>query len=720
MRPGDLPKGGGSLDDALGTGLTDVMRRTGAVIGGLYLIEESEPMLRLVALCGLPVEFSQTWQRLPLTAPVPVADAIRDDQLVWIGSQEEMARRYPITAAVLPYRFALAAASLTGVHRCWGGIVLMWPGDHPQEASPRERGHLIASAHRLARLLDDAPRPPGIPEQPRIWPLEAVRHPTQTAMAAADYLDRLPEGALALDLEGRVTFVSSSAARLLGRPADQLLGARPWQALRWLDDPAYEDQYRTAVVSRTPLSFDALRPPDQWLTFRLHPDTSGISVRITPCAQQPTGTAAPAQPADSAAPDARRPAAAPTGRLYQVVHLAAALTETVTVRDVATLIADQILPAFEAQGMVLSAAEAGRLKITAHHGYPDDIVERLDVLPLDTDLTPAGQVLTSGVPAFFASPADMARSHPLAPEISGKQAWAFLPLVITGEPVGCCILSYDRPHTFTADERAVLTPLARLIAQALDRARLYDAQHRLVHELQQTLLPRTLPTLPGLELAARYLPAGHGLDVSGDFYDLLPLDDTTVAAVIGDVEGHSIAAATLMGQVRTAIHAHATAGAAPDEVLSRTNRLLAHLESDLLVTCLYAHVDLAQGRLTLASAGHVPPLLHDAQHGGRILDIEPGPPLGIGTDVHYPVTATPLLDGATLALYTDGLVESPGRDAADTTSGLLQHLAGTADPDLEHLADSLIRHAWPSGQYTDDVTVLLLRAKHNHASGHGS
>ncbi|MFJ9867695.1 SpoIIE family protein phosphatase [Streptomyces sp. NPDC101165] len=629
---------------------------------------------------------------------------------MWIGSQEEMTRRYPITAAVLPYRFALAAVSLTGVHGCWGGIVLMWSGDHPQEATPGERGHLIASADRLASLLDDAPSPPSLPEQPRIWPLEAVRHPTQTAMVAADYLDRLPEGALALDLEGRVTFVSGTAARLLGRPADQLLGARPWQALRWLDDPAYEDQYRTAVVSRTPLSFEALRPPDQWLTFHLHPDTSGISVRVTPCTQQPD---------DSAAPAAQRPAA-PTGRLYQLVHLAAALTETVTVRDVAALISDQVLPAFAAQGMVLSALDAGRLKITAHHGYPDDNIEGLDALPPDTDLTPAGQVLASGVPGFFASPADMARSHPRAPQISGKQAWAFLPLVIASRPVGCCILSYDRPHTFTADERAVLTPLARLIAQALDRARLYDAQHRLVHELQQTLLPRTLPALPGLDVAARYLPAGRGLDVSGDFYDLLRLDDTTVAAFIGDVEGHSIAAATLMGQVRTAIHAHATAGAAPDEVLSRTDRLLADLESDLLVTCLYAHMDLARERLTLASAGHVPPLLLKPHHGGRILDIEPGPPLGIGADVHYPVTAAPLRDGAILALYTDGLVEKPGRDAADTTSDLLEHVAGTDDPDLGHLADSLIHRAWPTGQYTDDVTVLLLRASHNHVSVQGS
>ncbi|GHI04035.1 phosphatase [Streptomyces cellostaticus] len=692
---------GGSLDDALGAALTDVVGDTGASIGGLYLIEEPGPVLRLVALCGLPVEFTAPWQRLPLAAPVPVADAIREHRLVWIGSHDEMARRYPRTAAVLPYRFALAAIAVTGVSRCWGGIVLMWPADHPQEASARESGHLTTGARRLARLLDEAPGPPGLPEQPRIFRVGTVRHPVPTGVAAVDYLERLPEGAVALDLEGRVTFVSSAAARLLGREPERLIGTRPWQALPWLDDPVYEDQYRTVVVSRAPASFDALRPPDRWLTFRLYPDSSGISVRITPRGEQP---------AHSAAPAAHRASPAPTGRLYQLVHLAAALTETVTVRDLVALIADHVLPAFGAQGLVLSAVEAGRLKITGHHGYPADVMEGLDALPFDTSLTPAGDVLARGTPAFFASPAELADSYPQAPRMSGKQAWAFLPLVISGRPVGCCVLSYESPHAFTADERAILTSLAGLVAQALDRARLYDTQHRLVHELQQALLPRTLPTLPGLEVTARCLPAGHGVDVGGDFYDLLRLDDSTAAAVIGDVEGHSVASAALMGQVRTAIHAHTNAGATPDLVLARTNQLLVDLDTELLVACLYVQVDLIGHRVTLASAGHVPPLLRVAPHHAHILDVEPGPLLGIGAAVRYPVTATTLPDQAILALHTDGLVELPGTDVARATSALVKHLADADDHDLGQLADSLVQHAWPTGQRTDDVTVLLLRA----------
>ncbi|MER6533828.1 SpoIIE family protein phosphatase [Streptomyces sp900105755] len=704
MRLRARPRGDLAVDDALGAALADMVRRTGAAIGGLYLVEEPAALLRLVALCGLPADFTAPWQRLPLTAPVPVADAIEEDHLVWVGSQDEMARRYPRAATVLPYPFALAAVPLRGVRRRWGGVVLMWPADHPPRPTARERHHIAASARALARLLDDSPVPPALPDRPRVVAVDSRRHPAQTALAAADFLDRIPEGAVALDLEGRVTFMSAPAARLLGRDADRLLGTRPWQSLPWLDDLRYEERYRLAVVSRAPVSFSALRPPDQWLTFHLHPDASGISVRVT--AGEEAGTDAGSGRAE--------PAPTTPGRLYQLVHLAAALTETVTTRDLVALIADQILPAFGAQGLLLSICEAGRLRVAGQHGYSAEAVERLDALPLDTGVTPAGQVLASGVPAFFASPAELARNYPRLPRISGKQAWAYLPLIISGRPVGCCVLSYERPHVFTADERAVLTPLSGLLAQALDRARLYDTQHHLVHQLQQALLPRSLPTVPGLTVAARYLPAGHGIDVGGDFYDLLRLDDTCAAAVIGDVEGHSMAAAALMGQVRTAIHAHATAGAAPDQVIDRTNRLLADLAPDLLVTCLYLHLDLARRELTLAGAGHVPPLLRPAAGRAHPLHLDPGPPLGVDACARYPLTRGPLPAGSVLALYTDGLVEHPGTDVGHAIAGLAEHLARADVGDLERLIDDLVQQAWPAGGHTDDLAVLLLRTGGPH------
>lgn len=139
-------------------------------------------------------------------------------------------------------------------------------------------------------------------------------------------------------------------------------------------------------------------------------------------------------------------------------------------------------------------------------------------------------------------------------------SWAFLPLIASDRVVGSLVLAYDQPHPFTPAERAVLTSLAGLIAQAMDRARLYDTKHELAHTLQSALPPHTLPSARGLDVAARYLPAGHGMDIGGDFYDLIRHDNTTVTVAIGDVQGHNITAAALMGQVRTAVHAHATAG----------------------------------------------------------------------------------------------------------------------------------------------------------------
>ncbi|WP_369268851.1 GAF domain-containing SpoIIE family protein phosphatase [Streptomyces sp. R11] len=322
--------------------------------------------------------------------------------------------------------------------------------------------------------------------------------------------------------------------------------------------------------------------------------------------------------------------------------------------------------------------------------------------------------MSSGIPAFFASVEEMLRDYPEAPLISGKQAWAFLPLIVSGRPVGVCILSYDGPHEFPAEERAVMTSLAGLIAQAFDRARLYDIKHELAHGLQQALLPRSLPTIAGLRVAARYLPATRGMEIGGDFYDLIRLGDSAAAAVIGDVQGHNVAAAALMGQVRTGVHAHATLGTPPDQVLHRLNRLLTDLAPDLFTSCLYARLDFARAHVTLASAGHPPPLLRLPDGDTRPVAVPPGPLLGIDPDAVFPVTGIPLTPGMLLAFYTDGLVETPGTDLDDSITQLARHLAAVDDTDLDGLIDTLLRKAATTVQRTDDIALLVLQ----HATHH--
>lgn len=690
-------------DGRLDAEFAETVRRTGASIGALYLLTPDERLLRLDLLCGAPAEFAAPWARVSTAAPAPVADAVREDRMVWVGSQEQMARSYPRTAMVLPFPLALVAAPVTGTRR-WGVLLLMWPATRPPYMTGRERGNIASSCRRLARLLDEAVehgRPPDRGDGPRVVPATTGLRSGGPASAVADFVERLPGGSCALDLEGHVTYISSSACELLGVEAGMLLGTLPWQSLRWLDDPTYEDRYRATVLSREPVSFTACRPPGQWLEFHLYPDASGISVRIVPSGERPP-------PALGTTGLPRTVTPAPAGRLYQLTHLAAALTEVVGVQDVIDLVADQIMPAFEAQGLVLSTADAGRLRITGHRGYPRETIERLDGLPLDTDFTPAGRALSSGIPGFFADPDAMRRIYPEAPLVSGKQAWAFLPLIVSGRPVGVCVLSYDRPHAFPAEERAVLTSLAGLVAQALDRASLYDTKLELAHGLQQALLPRTLPRVSGIRVAARYVPATRGMDIGGDFYDLIRLGDTAVAAVIGDVQGHNVAAAALMGQVRTGVYAHATHGAAPDQVLARTNRLLADLAPDLFTSCLYAHLDLARRRVTLAGAGHPPPLLRLPGERARPVDFVPGPLLGIDPDAVFPVTELAMTPGMMLVFYTDGLVEMPGIDLDDSIADLARHLDRADDRDLELLIDDLLSHG-RAGQRTDDIAILLLQ-----------
>ncbi|AUA16388.1 Phosphoserine phosphatase RsbU [Streptomyces malaysiensis subsp. malaysiensis] len=683
----------------LDTILRQAVRETGASAGMVYLLSPCGQVLRLATMTGVPPKVTALWERLLLPASGPVADAVRERRLVWLASQAALVRRYPRAALVLPYPVALAAAPVTSGATVRGGLVLLWPESRPSHLSAQERAVIRSTCDRTGAFLQHAAEDghPISPEEPH---MTAPPRPRTGARTAVDFGDRPAEGCCVLDAEGRIAFISATAADLVGGGVPELLGAPLWEALPWLDDPVFEDRYRAAVLGRRPTSFTAVRPPDRWLSFQLRPDASGVSVRVSPTERTtPVDHPGPGHGAGTATP-------ARAGTLYDLMHVAGALTKAVSVRDVVELTADLVLPAFGAQGFVLSVAEGDRLRVVGHRGYSAKVISALDLPPFRDESAPTVRAVTMGVPLFFASRREMAQLAPEIPRLTKRAAWAFLPLLASSRPVGCCVVSYDQPHDFTPDERAVLTSLAGLIAQALDRARLYDAEHQLARSLQSGLLPATLPTVPGLEVAARYLPTACGMDIGGDFYDLIRCDATTVAAAIGDVQGHSVNAAVLMGQVRTAVHA--TAGAPPGEVLARTNRLLTDLDPGLFTSCLYAHIDLAHHLAHLATAGHLPPLLRHPDGHTEVLHLPPGLLLGIDPDADYPATEIPLPPGAVLALYTDGLVESPDVDLDDATANLADQLAQAQDQPMATLADTLIHHDPHTDPRSDDIALLLL------------
>ncbi|WP_424863345.1 SpoIIE family protein phosphatase [Streptomyces sp. MMS24-I29] len=696
--------GAGPGTHLIGAVVDDFVRETGASGCLVYLLPPGGRVLRLAMLSGVPRQVAAHWTQVPLAARTPATDAVRERCLVWIGCQEEMARHYPQMALALPYPFSAAAAPITTGTTAWGALVVRWPGSHPPALTRHERNAVRTSCRRLGLLLRQAadsghPLLPG--SEPQVLPsLRAhARRPTQEA-AAADFAERLPGGCCTLDLDGRITFITNTAADLLGASSAELLDALPRQVLPWLDDPVVEDRYRAVVLSHQPTSFTALRPPDRWLSFHLYPGVSGVSVRIV--------LASPAPASETSELPLPAPPAAP-GRStahHHLMHLAATLTEAVGVTDVIDRIADLVPTAFEAQGLALMIAEEGRLRVIGHRGYTAEHMDHFDGAPLASD-TPAVRVLTSGVPSFYATFSDLKRAYPPAVLQGGKAAWAFLPLIASGRPVGSLVLAYDRPHPFTPEERAVLTATAGLIAQALDRALLYDATHALAHSLQASLLPQTLPRVPGLDVATYYLPTAHGIDVGGDFYDLIHIGTDLAAAAIGDVQGHNVNAAALMGQVRTAVHA--TAGAPPGQVLARTNRLLTDLDPGLFTSCLYVQLDLARQRACLATAGHPPPLLRHPDLHTEVLPLTPGLLLGIDPAADYPETEIRLPPGAVLALYTDGLVETPGIDFEDATTDLAAQLAQARSQTLDALAGTLIHHAQRSAPRNDDIALLLIR-----------
>ncbi|MFH9347762.1 SpoIIE family protein phosphatase [Kitasatospora sp. NPDC017646] len=728
--------------EALARIMRSLPDRLDAHMGGLYLLSDDRQVLELAMTLGAIRQFTRPWRHIGVTAPIPVAEAVRSGRTVWVGSGDDMARRYPRVALAMPYAFCLAAVPVVARGTTYGVLFVLWPAAHPPELSAPEREGIGALAARLAEVAAEAA---GAGRPIRAGPRPEVAE-DRVADPLASVASRLPEGLCGLDLDGRLAAVTPVAAELLGEPVDGLLGARPWTVLPWLRDPVYEYHYRAAVISGQSTSFVALRPPDRWLSFQLFPDASGLTVRIATVESAVTGdpdsaaaataadpatagadpATAGADPATAAADPAtaadpawdHRHAGCPADRavhtrpgvLYHLLHLASALTEAIGVQDVVRMVSEQIVPAFGGQAVAVLMAEGGRLRIVGHRGYPPGQVDQFDGTPL-TASTPGVQASTNAVPAFFESRAELELLYPNRRETQdGMAAWAYLPLVTSRRLIGTCVLAFAEPHRFDVDERAVLTSLGGLIAQALDRARLYDTKLGLAQGLQENLLPHVLPAVPGLEVSARYLPCTEGMDVGGDFYDLMRVGPDSAAIVIGDIQGHNVNAAALMGQVRTAVRAFAAADADPSTVLARTNRLLTDLDTTLLATCAYLCVDLAAREASLATAGHPAPLLYRPDGRAEIAEPPIGLVLNVDPAAEYLQLRLDLPVGTTLALYTDGLVDTPGADLDRALAELTATLARHGSQPLDRLADALIGRAGHADHRTDDIALLLVRS----------
>ncbi|MFI2350506.1 SpoIIE family protein phosphatase [Streptomyces sp. NPDC019443] len=411
-----------------------------------------------------------------------------------------------------------------------------------------------------------------------------------------------------------------------------------------------------------------------------------------------------------------------------------ALAEARSTAEVLRVAASLSMPGFSPDGLAVFGVAGDRLTIVGHHGHRPGDDHPFTDMPLDADY-PAAEVVRTGRASYLPTPQEYRRRYPTSWPLAqsfGRQSWAFLPLIVAGRTMGAWMAAFKHPVAFTPDERSVLTTVARMLAQALARAEVADSERELSLGLQRSMMPVLGPEVPGMSVAARYVPTGGGLQVGGDWYDVIPMPTGRVALVIGDVQGHDVRAAGLMGQLRIALRAYASEGHRPDAVLSRASRFLHGLHdysgadtyeegdhsSPRFATCLYLEVDPPTGRIEIARAGHPEPVVRTSDGTVLVRPTDGGLPLGIDPDTDYPTTRLVLEPGETLMLCTDGLLETGGHDLDTGWARLRTVLEDHADQSLEELADALVQavHGPASHSTTgpladrreDDIAVLLI------------
>ena len=322
----------------------------------------------------------------------------------------------------------------------------------------------------------------------------------------------------------------------------------------------------------------------------------------------------------------------------------------------------------------------------------------------------AGRIAAGRRPIYIA---DVNHAEILNPilRMKGVRSLLGVPLLIEGATLGVLHVGTVTPREFTNGDAALLQLAAAQAAPAIDRARLFDAldrEHRSATALQRSLLPDRLPDLVGIDTAARYLPARD--EVGGDWYDVIELPGGRVGLAIGDVAGHGLRAAALMGQLRAGLRAYALDGHSPGETLKRLDRMLQTISGRGMATVTYAIVDPAAGRLVYASAGHPPPVLVRGGREAHLLEAAPpAPPLGSLSFSTFHEGRETLGSNDTILLYTDGLIE---RRREPLTAGL-QRLCtlATGAASAEQLCQRVVAKLVPPGGGDDDIAVVALRVE---------
>ena len=286
---------------------------------------------------------------------------------------------------------------------------------------------------------------------------------------------------------------------------------------------------------------------------------------------------------------------------------------------------------------------------------------------------------------------------------SGVVTLVGVPMMAGPDLVGVLHLGTFAPRRFTEQDVALLQLVADRAALA-GQAHQSRADRTAALALQRSLLPSRLPKVAGLDLAARYLP-GHHLGVGGDWFDIFVLPNAYLGVVVGDVSGHGLRAAVVMGRLRSALRAYALEWDDPAEVLTRLDRKIRHFEAGSLATIIYALINPGRDRMVISTAGHLPPVVMTPDGQARLLPLPADLPVGVGDTTSRRTTAIDIAPGTTVVLFTDGLVERRG----ELIDEGLDRLRRLVRPGPAEDLCSIIVAGMEVGDAEDDIAVVAAR-----------
>jgi len=518
-----------------------------------------------------------------------------------------------------------------------------------------------------------------------------VKRTDLQAYLTTDLLEQLGDAVVVVGADWRYLFVSPGAAAIIERPREEVVGEIVWEVSpEAVNTPQYDVCLR-AMKSRTVETLVwHLDTVERWYRVRVLPAADGLLMVI-----------------DDVTVEHRA-----AYRAEQLVAVGEELARSTTLQEVNAIFVTRIFPLIGALGgtIVLADEERGLLLALGWNGVDPEAASTWSEFPIAAP-TPSAEAYRLGRPVLVP---DVAAEADRFPQVAadmrrlGRNAIAAVPLVGGGDRLGAVTATFVGDEPLAVGDEQFLATAAAMTAQALLRIRLIEAERQSIATLQRSLLPNAVPDVDGIEIAVRYVPADSANNVGGDWYDVVRLPAGALAVVMGDVEGHDLGAAALMGLVRSACRAYALEGHPPAVVISRANAFLASLGHDRIVTVCYAQLHPGERLITVVSAGHPGIQVVGPDCDPFEVPSEIGPPLGVfDFGMHWPETTSTLPAKCTIATFTDGLIERRWEDITDGLERARAIMVLHRADDADTVAEALLGERGHTGH--DDVALLVGR-----------